>query len=779
MRRENFMASDVQTNHSISVTTPVGKDLILIGMSGSEGISQLFRFQLDLIAPHGTQVAFEDLLGQPITIELKTGKGKARHISGICSSVRQDEADDSYKHFRADIVPQLWLMTRKAQSRIFQSLTVPEILKKVLEDVKPELKLEGDFQPRDYCVQYRETDFNFASRLMEEEGMYYYFAHDSKGHKMVISNAVGGPDLPLGKEISLQSGMPSGDDDPCIFDWGRYQELRSGKYTLWDHCFEKTRDNLEAFKEIAPSVKVGGVTHKLKVAGNEKLELYDYPGEYAQRFDGVQPGGGDRKEDIEKIADDKKRTVNIRMQEEAVQSVLVDGASTCGHMVPGYKFSVKTLADDKLAKLQKADGAYVITRVVHNGSAADYRSGSSTGFLYQNTFACIPADLQFRPRRRTKKPFIPGTQTALVVGSGQKDEEILTDKYGRVKVQFHWDRPGTHNHEKNQETQGKYKYSSCWVRVAQVCAGKRWGASFWPRIGQEVVVSFLEGDPDRPIIVGSVYNNEQMPPYLGEGFDSKHKNDNKITGIKSNTTTGGQGFNEWRFDDTKDKEQFFLHAERNMDVRVKNESMERVISHRHLIVGWKSGDEDGDFKQGGDQRELVYKDKHLNVKGNHVEKVEGNLQLTVGKGEAKDGGNVDVIVEKDRKELIEKNEHLTVKGNRSESIGGGQSLTVGGDQNEKISNNHNLEAGMCIHVKAGMTLVMEAGAQLSLKVGGNFIDINPAGVFIQGTTVMINSGGAAGSGPGAKPAKPEEPKEAKPTKPTLADNSKPGLKSAP
>ncbi len=740
------MASDVQAHHSVSVTSPLGDDLILIGFSGSEGMSQLFRFQLDLIAKHSKNVKFESLLGQPITVEIKIGKNKARYFNGICSTVQQNEADDSYAHYRVDVVPQLWLLARKAQSRIFQTLSVPDILKKVLEDIRPELKLEGEFHPRDYCVQYRETDFNFASRLMEEEGMYYYFTHDAKGHKMVIANTPGGPDLPLGKEIQFQAQPPSGDDDPSIFDWGKLQELRSGKYTLWDHCFELPNKHLEADKEIAPNVKVGEVTHQLKVAGNEKHEVYDYPGEYAQRFDGVSPGGGDRAEDVKKIFEDNKRTVGIRMQEEAAQSILIDGASTCGHLLAGHQFTLKTLADDKLAKLSKADGSYLITRVVHSASDAEYRSGKSKGFSYQNTFACIPADLVFRPRRRTKKPIIPGTQTATVVGSGQTDEEILTDKYGRVKVQFHWDRPGKHNHEKNQETQGKYKYSSCWVRVAQVWAGKRWGASFWPRIGQEVIVSFLEGDPDRPIIVGSVYNAEQMPPYLGEGLDSKHKNDNKISGIKSNTTTGGEGFNEWRFDDTKDKEQFFLHAERNMDVRVKNECMERVISHRHMIVGWKSGDEEGEHKQGGDQRELVHQDKHLNIKRDHVEKIEGNVLLTVGKGEAKDGGNVDVIIEKDRKELVEKNEHLTVKKDRSESIGGAQSLTVGGDQNEKVGMNHNLEAGMNIHIKAGMALVLEAGIQLTLKVGGNFIDISPAGVAINGMpTVLINSGGAPGT----------------------------------
>jgi type VI secretion system secreted protein VgrG len=307
--------------------------------------------------------------------------------------------------------------------------------------------------------------------------------------------------------------------------------------------------------------------------------------------------------------------------------------------------------------------------------------------------------------------------------------------------------------------------------VAQPWAGKRWGASFWPRIGQEVIVDFLEGDPDQPIIVGSAYNADQMPPYLGHGLDAKHPNDNKVSGIKTDTTPGGQGFNELRFDDTQGKEQVFVHGERNLDVRVKNESMEQVGLHRHLIVG---GEKDG--QKQGDQRELVYRDKHLHVKRHHVEQIEGDMRLLIG--DAK-GGAQDVVVKKDRKHLIEGADHVHVKKDRNEKVDGTQSLTVGGSEHTKISKSHALEAGTEIHVKAGSTLILEAGTQLSLKVGSNFIDINSGGVFITGTMVMINSGGAAGSGSGASPVAPEDAQEAKPTDPTEADHSTSGLKSAP
>jgi type VI secretion system secreted protein VgrG len=409
---------------------------------------------------------------------------------------------------------------------------------------------------------------------------------------------------------------------------------------------------------------------------------------------------------------------------------------------------------------------------------SNYRSGGGDEFAYENSFTCLPASVPFRPQRVTPKPTVRGTQTAFVVGP--KGEEVFTDKYGRVKVQFHWDREG-----KNDEK------SSCWVRVGQSVAGKRWGSSFWPRIGQEVIVDYLEGDPDQPIIIGSVYNADQMPPYLGKGPDSKHPEENLISGVKSNTSKGGEGYNEIRFYDAKDEQQIFMHAERNMDVRVKNDSMEHVVNNRHLIVGPQPNDDDA-----GDQIEDVYRDKQLHVRRHQTEQIEGNLMLTVGKGQASGGGNVDIVIEQERKELVgadahghvqgnflektDGNQGLTVGGDRSEKVGGTQSLTVGTNQQEKVGMNHALEAGMEIHLKAGMKVIIEAGVQLSLVGPGGFVDIGPAGVTIQGIMVLINSGGAAGSGSGSSPTSPQAPtdaQQANPTAPTKADDAVTGQKS--
>jgi type VI secretion system secreted protein VgrG len=743
------MTSYTQGTRTLIVTTPLGKDVLLaVSLRGREALSQLFHFELDLLAENGKDVAFDKLLGQKVTAALALPGKPVRHFSGICSRVSQGRRDQTFTAYRMEVVPQFWLLTRRVQSRIFQHLTVPDILKKVLAGLDVTYEIQGKFDPRDYCVQYRETDFNFASRLMEEEGMFYFFKHTADGSKMVVANTPQShSDIP-GSKLIFEETQGGVRDEDRIATWEKVQELRSGKVTLWDHCFELPHKHLEADKTIADSVQVGKVSHAQKLAANGTLEIYDYPGIYAQRFDGVDRGGGERPADVQKIFEDNKRTVGIRMQEETAPGLVIHGESACRHLVSGHKFT--------LERHWNADGGYVVTSVQHTAQAADdYRSGGPGDYRYENHFTCIPVATPFRPLRVSPRPVIQGTQTAVVVGP--KGEEIFTDKYGRIKVQFHWDRDGKNDAE-----------SSCWVRVAQPWAGKRWGASFWPRIGQEVVVAFLEGDPDQPIIVGSVYNADQMPPYLGKGPDTKHPNDNKLTGVKSNTTTGGAGFNEWRFDDTKDKQQIFVHAERDMDTRIKRDNRELILHDRHLIVG-------SEEKKEGDQRELVYRDKHLNVKRHQVELIEGNMELTVGGT----GGNVDVLIKKDRKEKIDGSDHVLVGKDRSEKVGGGQSLTVGGDQHEKIGKNHALEAGMQIHVKAGMTLVLEAGVQLTLKVGGNFIDINPAGVSIMGTMVMINSGGAPGTGTGAQPKEPEQAKEAKPTKPDLADDAKTGQKSAP
>jgi type VI secretion system secreted protein VgrG len=740
-----------QDGRPLAIETPLGKDtLLLIGFSGQEAISQLFSFQLETLAKNETAIPFEQLMGQNVTVEWELPTNNKRFCNGIVVRLLEGRRDKIFTEYTLEIVPQLWLLTRKVQSRIFQHLSVPAILKKVLEGVDAGFELQGTFYPRDYCVQYRETDFNFVSRLMEEEGIYYFFKHTSNGHKMVIANTPQShPDVSEPSTILYEPVFGGLRREDRIYAWNKSQELRSGKYTLWDHCFELPHRHLEGSKRIQDSAQVGEVTHTFKAGYNEKLEIYDFPGEYAQRFDGVSKNGGEQSAEVQKIWEDNERTVGIRMQQEALPSLLIQGGSYCRQFTSGYRFT--------LERHFNADGPYVFKSVQHASRLDNYRSKGDI-FSYSNTFTCIPFTLPYRPPRITSKPFVQGSQTAVVVGpTGQ---EIFTDKYGRVKVQFHWDRDGRNDPD-----------SSCWIRVAQVCAGRRWGASFWPRIGQEVVVSFLEGDPDQPIIIGSVYNAEQMPPYLGDGLDPKHKRDPNVSGIKSNTTLGGVGFNEIRFDDTKDKEQVFIHAERNFEVTTKNDSLARTYGNRHQIIG-----QEKDGSKTGDQLETVYHDKQIKVDHDHVEQIGNSMQLYIG-GIDGGTGDLDIVVDGEKKESVGKDDHLHVKGNRKEKIDSDQSLTVGGSQQEKVGMKHAVDAGQEIHLKGGMTVVIEAGMQLTLKGAGGFVDIGPTGVTIQGTMVMINSGGAAGSGSGSSPSSPTDPKQASPKDPTVADDSKSGQRS--
>jgi len=572
------MATYQQSKYPLEVTTPLGKDvLLLVGFAGYEGLSQLYSFQLDLLAEKSADVAFDKLLGQKVTASITLPDGsKKRHFNGICNRVSQGEQDFDFTSYHLEIVPQFWLLTRRAQSRIFQHISVPDILKKVLEGLDVTYELQGTFEKRDFCVQYRESDFNFASRLMEEEGIYYFFKHESGSHKMVVANTPQSH-TDLGK-ITYDNMAGGNREDDRIFDWQKVQELRSGKYTLWDHSFELPHKHLETDKTIQDSVSAGKVTHKLKVGGNDKLEIYDFPGEYAQRFDGIDRSGGEQASELQKIYQDNKRTVEIRMQEEAAASLVINGASNCCQLSSGHKFSVE--------KHFNADGQYVLTTINHTASMAGAYRSTTEEFGYRNSFTCIPAAVPYRPARQTPKPFVQGTQSAVIVGP--QGEEIFTDKYARVKVQFHWDRQGKNDGD-----------SSCWCRVGTYWAGKQWGAIHIPRIGQEVIVAFEEGDPDQPIIVGSVYNADMMPPY-------KLPDNKTQSGIKTRSTLKGStdNFNELRFEDKKGSEDIYFHAEKDF----------------HRVV-----ENNDDLKVGNNQTIEIKKDRTETVK-------EGNEKVTIEKG---------------------------------------------------------------------------------------------------------------------------------------------------
>jgi len=552
------MADYTQAKRPLAITTPLGKDVLLLaGFKGQEAISQMFRFQAELLAKLETKISFDAILGQSVTVELVNNQdGSKRHFHGIVNRFTSGRRDETFAHYRAEIVPKLWLLSKKSQSKIFQHLTIPDILKKVLVGFDVKWEITGSYYPRDFCVQYRESDFAFASRLMEEEGIYYFFKHSDGNHTMVVTDDPSQhPDVQGQSSIPFEEAQGGTRDEMRVGGWEKTQELRSAKVTLWDNCFELPNKNLEAKADILDAVTVGKASHKLKLAANAPLELYDYPGEYAQRFDGVDRGGGDRPPDLQQIFKDNIRTAKLRMEAEAVGSLEIQAGGNCGQFSAGHKFTLTRHPD--------ADGAYVLTKVDHNARMDYYRSDKELPFTYLNKFHAIPAALPYRPARTTPKPIVAGTQSAVVVGPA--GEEIFVDKYGRVKIQFHWDREGKKDID-----------SSCWIRVTQVWAGKSWGAFFWPRIGNEVLVAFENGDVDQPYVVGSLYNAENMPPF-------KLPLKKQLGGLKSASVRGTsfENYNGVVFDDQKGNEHLAIHSERHMSF---NSEFDKLFgSGRHKV----------------------------------------------------------------------------------------------------------------------------------------------------------------------------------------------------
>jgi type VI secretion system secreted protein VgrG len=551
-----------QEERPLILTTPLGKDVLLVtSFRGHESISQLFGFEIEMLAELGTKIPFDQILGQTVTLEMRLMNGDKRYFNALVKQFTQGRRDEVFVSYRASLTPKLWLLTKKVRSRIFQHVTVPDILNTVITGMDVTYELSATYFPRDYCVQYGESDFDFVSRLMEEEGIYYFFKHSDGSHQMVVTDLPSKhPTVPGQSRVIYEELIGEDRTDMRVTGWDKTQTIRAGEFTAWDYCFELPDKNLQGIEKTIPSVTVGKVTHKLNVGHNDQLEIYQYPGGYAQRFDGINHAGAPQPQDLNNIFPDRARTVRIRMEQEEVQSIDIQGTSDCGQFTAGHEFTLERHFD--------ADDKYLLTRVEHAAKQEHYRSQQAERpFTYENRFSCIPDGLCYRPQQTIPKPVIAGLQTAVV--TGPPGEEIFVDKYGRVKVQFHWDREGKKNAD-----------SSCWLRVAQVWAGKRWGAFFWPRIGHEVVVSFEEGDPDKPLIIGSVYNHDNMPWY------SLPKN-KQLAGFKSASVSGTahQNFNGLVFNDEKGKEHLSIHSENNLSLNSEKNKMIHAGASKGERVG--------------------------------------------------------------------------------------------------------------------------------------------------------------------------------------------------
>ena len=689
------MANFTQESRLLELNTPIGKDKLLIrSIDGMESISQLFSFRVECFASNDEVIDFSKLVGQAICVRVILDavdpNAPKRFFHGVVQTVTRGARNEFNTSYNLQAVPFFWLLTRTTQSRIFQQKSVPDILKTVLAGIPVAFELQGTYQPRDYCAQYRESDFDFATRLMEEEGIFYFFKHEAANHIMVIADTpTAHKDLPHSPKLYYDPDIGGVEDVVTIYAWEKSQTLRSGKTTLWDHSFELPHKSLEAQDLIVETIQVGDVTHKLKVGNNDRMELYDYPGGFAQRFDGISTSGGDQPAELQKIFEDNKRTTKIRMQQEAVNSLNITGYTSYLGITPGFKFALDRHFED--------NHSYVLTRSHFSipqmgGYAGDDGHDSPAPEI---VFNCIPVELNFRPQRVSAKPVVNGTQTAVVVGP--PGEEIFTDKYGRIKIQFLWDRNIKYNAS-----------SSCWVRCAFPWAGKNFGFISIPRIGHEVVVAFEEGDPDQPIVVGSVYNADMMPPWTLP--------DNKTqSGYQTRTEKGGSdNLNVLQFEDKKGAEFVFLHAEKDYHTRVKNDTHGNFGRDVYRYI----------------ERNLIEEIKneiHRVVKNSIYEEVTQHVQTKIG-------GSVQTDVAADVKR----------------KIGGNVDDTIGADHSEKTTGKMSVKAS---------EILFEASSKISFKVGGSEVVIDSSSVTIKGSAKVAITGGMVNinSGPGSPSSPPKAP----------------------
>lgn len=571
-----------QKNRQAKFKSSLGDDTLLLNqMFAREQISGLFEYQLTLVS-EDENIDLYEILGEPALVELELPGGEYRYFAGHVAEFSFASFRDNLAEYRAVLRPWLWLLTRAGNHKIFQNKAVPDIIKQVCQNhgfTDIDDRLGGKYAERVFCVQYNETDFAFLCRLMEEEGIYYFFEHEKYKHTLVLADSPSAHDT-FGKYDVVPWYPPDAHDHrerEHLDDWSMTRGVRTGKFIQRDFDFTKPEANLEVVSRIA------------KPHAQAEFENYRYPGGYSE----IQRG--------EAIA-------RTRLEADQADHELLAGRGNARGMIPGFLFTLELFPRDDQNR------EYLILEVTHNLHQGGYDSGgvdAGDDFEYGCSLQAMPSSESYRPPRVTPRPVIHGPQTAIVMG--KSGEEIWTNKHGQVKVQFHWDRVG----KKDQN-------SSCWVRVSQAWAGKQWGVQFIPRIGQEVVVEFLEGDPDRPIITGSVYNGDNKPPYDLPANQTQ-------SGIKTRSTKSGtrDNYNEIRFEDKKGSEQLYIHAERNMDTRVENCQTLNVDVDRTVNIG-----KDDKETVNGDRERKVDGKEDVTISKDWTQTVtEGNWNTTVSIGE--------------------------------------------------------------------------------------------------------------------------------------------------
>lgn len=658
--------SDAQAKELTKITTTLGTGKVTLeGLNGEEGLSQLFRFELDLsCADAKTDVGSLVATEATVTIQDGTDSGMRRYIHGVITSVALKAIDPvtSTVFYQAVLEPKLCMLRFSADNRIFQNKNVPDIVTQILSDAAITAvtnSTTATYAVREYCVQYGETHLNFVMRLLESEGIYFFFKHTSSAHTLVLADDLDGhPDVPNTPTLTFRAHTSRYvDEDDIVSDVSYEQRITSGAYGVDNYAFETPATPL----------------YSKSTGTRTTLEVNEFPGWHATTTTG------------EAIA---KR----RLEALEVEAALLGGSGKLRNLVAGYKF---TLAGHVKTALNVA---YIVRTL---------RIEAPRG-RYEVTFKAFPATAPFRPPATAMRSTVFSTQTAKVVG--KSGEEQWMDKYGRVKVQFHWDRLG-----KNDEN------SSCWVRVAQGLAGSSWGMVFLPRIGQEVVVSFLDGDPDHPLITGAVYNATLMPPY------TLPTNQTKST-IKTQSSKNGTGkSNEIRFEDKLDSEEWYAHAQKDMLVEVENDET-RTVKHDQKVTITN------------DATLTINHDNTITVKNDRNRTVsEGNESLTVSKGTRKVSveGNETHDNAADFTQTVKGNHKLSVTGNLTIEVTGALSIKAASIKMESTSGAVELKSAMAFKAESGMGFDIKSGLAMAINSGLNLDLKATAALSAQGLTTAL------------------------------------------
>jgi type VI secretion system secreted protein VgrG len=675
-----------QENRQARIDTPLGEDVLLLQhFDGSEALSRGFEYTMIALS---TDAAIDGnkIVGKRISATYYDEDGRERNFNGFVSRFEfseQVEEPMEMTAYQLTIVPWLWFLEHNRDCQIFQEMTSPDIIQTIFRELgfnDFELRLSESYAEREYCVQYRETDFDFVSRLMEEEGIFYYFEHTKEKHTLILCDSPSGYfDV---SETEVQYTPIGQSQFKQLTSWRHVYEFRPGRVAQKDFNFKKPTDPLLTDK-----------SSKVSFEGSSNLEVYDYPGLYHES------GNGDR-------------LTKVRMEELEAEHDHVVGSGSYLNFTPGGKFSIT-----KHSRPGEEGRAYALVEVfTHFTSNLEFENKGMVDF--RNEFRCIPAETTFRPPRKTIKPIVEGPQTAIVVTDGQ---EIVVDEHARVKVQFHWDRYGT-----------KDINSSCWIRVSQVHAGSGWGMIDIPRKEEEVIVSFLDGDPDRPIITGRVYNGDNQPPFGLKGAGDNTKNKKR----RGNTTKSyeAEGYNELTMDDTAGKEQIRVHAQYNMDSVIENDETLTVHHDRTKQV-----DNDEKNTIGHDQDSEIKNNRSMKVGVDHKEDVGQNQTVTIGKNQ-----KIDIGVQKDEKigktfnEDVGKLKTLKVGEEYNLTIGEKKIENVGEEKSCSVGKEYTLAVGDKIEIVCGASkIVLEKNGDVTIT-GKEFFFSASGKVNVKGSKIHLN-----------------------------------------